>query len=284
VKIDSSLAWYIEKLKEIAPPQQGEEALLIHHAKEGNIYAKERLITMFLKVALRIALWHHEKFKFPLAETIQDANIGLILALEKFPIEKNIRFSTYAPWWIRQYIVRQTQGFSNIFYSLPVHTKEKLIVILKIRSKYDYECSECESFYNCFRLHREIMDQINCDMESAVNYLNLLQTPINIEELVTENYNLSYVYNESNENILENVYKNELTKQLNTAFSKLKEKECFVLNERFGLIDGEPKTLETVGTMLGVTRERVRQIESRALKRLKKLSDLKLWFKDNYYN
>jgi RNA polymerase primary sigma factor len=121
-------------------------------------------------------------------------------------------------------------------------------------------------------------------MESAVNYLNLLQTPINIEELVTENYNLSYVYNESNENILENVYKNELTKQLNTAFSKLKEKECFVLNERFGLIDGEPKTLETVGTMLGVTRERVRQIESRALKRLKKLSDLKLWFKDNYYN
>lgn len=268
LKIDNSLIWYIEKVKSIKPPQIGEEALLIYHAKEGNEYARERLITMFLKVALRIALWHHEKFKFPLDETIQDANIGLLLALDKFPIERNIRFSTYAPWWIRQYIMRKTQGLSKIFYDIPAHMKDKLISVIKVRDRHD--CSNCISMSFCPVLLQDIINQMNCNAQMAVAYLNLLQEPFSVEELVDNDDVRLFDYSEGADELFEVTYLEVLSQHIEKKLAQLKERNRKVLEERFGLIDGNPKTLEEVGITVGVTRERIRQIEAKTLEKLRK--------------
>lgn len=266
IKIDGSLTWYVEKLKTIEPPQLGEEFLLIHHAKEGNEFAKARLIAMFLKVALRIALWHCEKYKLPLDETIQDANLGLILAVEKFPIERNIRFSTYAPWWIRHYIMRQTQGVSKLFHDIPAHMKEKLVTVIKVKNKHN--CLACDGVTLCQHLTREIMVQMNCNIETAGEYLNLLRDPHSIQELQSQNETLLSDNGEAAEEILKKTEKNELRKKVHNVLGMLKEKDRIVIEERFGIFNENPKTLEEVGQKFGVTRERIRQIESKTLKKL----------------
>lgn len=275
--IDESLAGYIEKIKMIEPPQQGEEALLIYHAKEGNQFARDRIVTMFLKVALRIAIWHHEKFGYPLDETIQDANIGLLLAVDRFPIEKNFRYSTYAPWWVRQYITRKTQGVSKTFYDIPAHLKDKLINVLKIQRKHD--CPKCSSLGSCVNLMKEICDQMSIDQGMASYYLDLIRDPFSIEELVEEEE--SQLLNdmvEASDYISETIHLLGLKEELMGVLSLLKERERTVLELRYGLIDGEQKTLEEVGMLLGVTRERIRQIEVKAFVRIRKYSErLKLF-------
>jgi RNA polymerase sigma factor (sigma-70 family) len=179
--IDKTLFWYVEKLKLIEPPQKGEEALLVQHVKEGNQFANDRLISMFLKVALRIALWHHDKFGYPLDETIQDANVGLILALKKIPQEMNVRFSTYAHWWILQYITRQTQGLSGVFYNLPAHIKEKLKLVIKIKRNHD--CPQCIKLGHCSNLVKDICRQLSVDSETALYYLDLIQDRFSLEQV-----------------------------------------------------------------------------------------------------
>ncbi|MED1872044.1 sigma-70 family RNA polymerase sigma factor [Brevibacillus borstelensis] len=266
VAIDQTLSWYVEQLKLIEPPQQGEEALLVHHAKEGNQFAKDRLISMFLKVALRIALWHHEKFGYPLDETIQDANVGLMLALEKVPLDKNVRFSTYAPWWIRQYITRKTQGVSRVFYNLPAHIKEKLILVIGIKRKHD--CPQCTSLRDCSNLIEDICSQLSVDCETSLYYLDLIRVPLSLER-VEEDDELLNDKGEAAYDIIEKIRLSALKKDVSEVMSVLKENERTVLELRYGLHDGEQKTLEEVGVLFGVTRERIRQIESRAFGKIR---------------
>lgn len=269
--IDKSLAGYIEKIKMIEPPQQGEETLLIHHAKEGNQFARDRIVTMFLKVALRIALWHHEKFGYPLDETIQDANIGLLLAVDKIPLDKNIRYSTYAPWWVRQYITRRTQGVSRTFYDIPAHLKDKLILVLKIQRNHD--CPKCNCLRNCVNLMKEICEQLSIDQSMASYYLDLIRDPFSIEELIEEESQLLNDMGKASEDIFETLRLSGLKEQLAEVLSLLKERERTVVELRYGLIDGEQRTLEEVGTLLGVTRERIRQIEAKTFGRIRKYSE-----------
>lgn len=276
--IDKSLAGYIEKIKLIEPPQQGEEALLIHHAKEGNQFARDRIVTMFLKMALRIALWHHEKFGYPLDETIQDANIGLLLAVEKFPIDKNFRYSTYAPWWVRQYITRKTQGLSKTFYDIPVHLKEKLILVLKIQRIHN--CPQCICHEYCVNLLGVICDQLSIDQGMASYYLDLISDPFSVEDLIEieEENQLLNDKGKASEDIFETLHLSGLKEQLTEILSLLKERERTVLELRYGLIDGEQRTLEEVGILFGVTRERIRQIEAKAFVRIRRYSErLKLF-------
>jgi RNA polymerase primary sigma factor len=268
--IDKSLAGYIEKIKMIEPPQHGEESLLIHHAKEGNQFARDRIVTMFLKVALRIAIWHHEKFGYPLDETIQDANTGLLLAVEKFPLEKNYRYSTYAPWWVRQFITRKTQGVSKTFYGIPAHLKDKLINVIKVQRKHD--CPRCSGFGSCANLMKEICDQMSIDQGLASYYLDLIRDPFSIEELVEEESQLLNDMGKVSDYISETIRLSVLKEELMGVLSLLKERERTVVELRYGLIDGEQRTLEEVGLLLGVTRERIRQIEAKAFGKIRNYS------------
>lgn len=268
IKIDQSLMGYIEKLKLITPPQLGEEANLLLHSKEGNAYAHDRIITMYLKVALRIALWHHKKYGYPLDETIQDANIGLLRALEKIELSTGKRFSTYSPWWVRQYIGRQTQGVSRTFFQMPVHIKDKLVVVIDIKRKHD--CVNCEEYEYCTFLVKEVCSKLVINEDKAHYYLNLLENPISIEETI-ENENED-LFNDNCiciHNIFDKLHYELLKNNVSKILLTLKDREREVLELRLGLIDGQQRTLEEVGKIIGVTRERIRQIESKALNRLR---------------
>jgi RNA polymerase primary sigma factor len=268
IKIDQSLMGYIEKLSVITPPRLGEEANLVLHSREGNTYAHDRIITMYLKVALRLAISHYNKYGYSLDETIQDANIGLLLALERIDLSSGKRYSSYAPWWIRQYIGRQTQGVSRTFYQFPVHIKDKLILVIAIKRKHD--CVNCEEYGYCTYLVKEVCSKLEINEDKAHYYLKLLENPISIEETIENEKedlfsdNCIYV-----NNILDNLHYELLKNNVSKILLTLKDREREVLELRFGLIDGQQRTLEEVGTVYGVTRERIRQIESKALNRLR---------------
>ncbi|WP_059170467.1 sigma-70 family RNA polymerase sigma factor [Bacillus sp. FJAT-27445] len=266
LEIDNSLCEYINFLRDIAPPQHREESLLLHQAIGGNSYARERLITMHLRVALRIALWYHEKYGFNLDETIQEANLGLIVALEKIPENTNSRFSTYAPWWIRQNIDRNTQGLSAVYYRIPAHLQETLYKIVKYKRR--HKCAESQKFGNCTNILNKISEQLSLPQETVRKYLNILQDPYSIEDLI-ENDTISD-HNELMDNIERNLELQLLNKNLSELFTLLKDRERKVIELRFGFYDDRPRTLEEVGNLMGVTRERIRQIEYKALKKLEK--------------
>lgn len=268
IKIDKSLVGYIEKLKLITPPRLGEEANLVLHSKEGNAYAHDRIITMYLKVALRLAIWHHNKYGYPLDETIQDANIGLLLALEKIDLSSGKRFSTYAPWWMRQYIGRQTQGVSRTFFQVPVHIKDKLVLVIAIKRKHD--CVKCEEYRYCTFLVKEICSKLLISEDKAYYYLNTIEDPISIEDTI-ENDNED-LFNDNCicvDSIIDKLHYEFLKNNVSEILLTLKVREREVLELRFGLLDGKQRTLEEVGTIFGLTRERIRQIESKALNRLR---------------
>ena len=136
VLLEPNLLDYINQIVNIRPPQKNEEFILIPKAKKGNIYAKERLIYMFLKVVVREALYFHKVKNFPLSDAIQEGTIGLIIAIDKYEIKPGHRFSTYAPLWIRQNMGRAYCNNGRTI-RLPVHTLELLEEIKKIQSKYE---------------------------------------------------------------------------------------------------------------------------------------------------
>lgn len=266
VAIEPSLTEYVRELRLIPPPRRGEEFSLLFHAKDGNVYARDRIITMYLKVALRIALWYWEKYGLPLDETIQDANIGLILALEKIPISSDKRFSTYAPWWIRQYIGRATQGISKKY--IPVHIKDKLYNVLELKRQ--HECDNCYRNKYCPTLVNEICDKLKIDQDVIRDYLDILEEPLSIDDILEQNRDED-VFNDNGEtmdHMLETEASGTLQKEFNTILSSLREREAEVLKLRYGLVDGKERTLEEVGQIFNLTRERIRQIEAKAIKRL----------------
>lgn len=119
VSIDDSLSLFIKGVSRILPPQHREWSNLMPHAKNGNEFARQRILEMYLRTVIRISLWHHKKYDLPLADTIQEGFVGLITALEKYDLIRQENFATYAPWWVRQVIFREMiPGNSlNIFSS-----------------------------------------------------------------------------------------------------------------------------------------------------------------------
>ncbi len=267
ISLDPSLTNYIDEVKVLPPPRRKEEATLIYHAKDNNAYAKERIITMYLKVALRIALWYFEKYSLPLDETIQDANTGLVIALEKIPQE--IKFSTYAPWWIRQNIDRSTQGISNKYY-LPAHIKNKMYEVIDLKNQ--HSCEECYRIRFCPLLINDICQQFCVGEDTAEKYLDILEEPLSIEEILDNELD-SFVFSDNGElmdMLVGEEKRRNLKQNIETVLATLTDRECEVVKWRYGLMeDGKFRTLGEVGQIFNLTRERIRQIEARVFRKLR---------------
>lgn len=266
--IDESLDIYINNLRHIAPPRVGEEHELIYKAREGNEYARNRLLDMHLKVVVRIALHYFEKYTFPLADTIQNGNIGLIIALNKMPLTPEYRYSSYAPWWIRQTIMRYNNSFCNKHY-VPTYLKEKLYQTFDLINIHN--CEECykTSNYCCNNLIQEIAEKISGTKEIAIYYLYLLEEAMSLNEILEDNNDTLL----SDNNVFMDILIEKLTYEeckiaIENILNKLKPKEKDIIKERFGLGENKSKTLEEIGSTMGITRERVRQIEKKAILRL----------------
>lgn len=264
--LDPSLDSYIKYVQQIPPPALREAGNLIYQAKDGNNYAKTRIILMYLKVVVRIALWASKKYKIPVADTIQNGNIGLVIAVNKFEPTSDNKFSTYAPWWVRQNISREATTVNPLIY-FPVHIKEKLFELYNI--VFEHNCEKCYEDNICGNLVARVMKKLEVDYSTAHRYLEYIYPCAYIDDFLDGNEEEVFSdFGLMEDEMLEKITKNKGKDTIAELISHLKPREQKVLLERFGFINGEPKTLEQVGQVMGVTRERIRQIEAKAIKRL----------------
>ncbi|SFO36286.1 RNA polymerase primary sigma factor [Eubacterium pyruvativorans] len=284
IKKDHTLQPFIKYVRKIKPPQAREMDQLKYQVKEGNQYARKRVFEMHLRFAVRIALQTAEQFRCEMADTLQEACIGLLYAVDKYDPDSGDPFGSYASLWILQNVRRTLPTRRPVVY-YPVHVKEGYISvcpILKRRGyigRWDWNTTDLED------IRQIIKQKLDCDDSHADDVINQfipLESFDEQYEMLLKNID-DYEKHElhwsvhlercfySNDTLVE-ISDEALKKDVNDALRDLKERERSVIRARYGLDDGEAKTLEAIGEKLGITRERVRQIEAKALEKLRKPS------------
>ena len=239
-----------------------EERELARRKDEGDEEAKSRLIECNLRLVMSITR-HYTRAGVPLLDLIQEGNLGLIRAVEKFDYTLGYKLSTYATWWIRQAISRALAEQGRTI-RLPVHVADQVRRVTRARRTLGQKLNRDPSV-------DEIAHEAGFTPAKVEQLLELVQdhvsldTPIGDGESVMsdliEDLNASAPDVETSEKFR--------SSELAKAMLRLNPRQQRVLTERFGLEDGKPKTLEEVGVLLGITRERVRQLETRALRELR---------------
>ena len=248
----------IDNIRRIKPPQRGEVGRLKYQVKEGNAHARERMTSMYLRLAVRIAVSRAKTYDLDLVETVGDAFVGLLIAVDKYDPDYSGPFVSFASLWIYQNISREQSTRNSAIY-FPVHRKEwfyTMYPLLKARG-----CTECERIFQCEKVVDMICEKIPCKPEQASDVLFASVPCLPMDAAVDrEGYSQSLIcYEDDIVDKLEQGFKSERVHQL---LDKLTERQREVLIERYGLRDGTEKTLEQIGKKYNLTRERVRQIEA----------------------
>lgn len=282
IELDNSLEPFITEIRNIMPPQWREFTQLKYQAFEGNQHARERMIGMHLRIAVKIALQRVENYDMDIQDAIGEACIGLVIAVDKYNPDMNGPFGSYASMWILQNLTRHQPTKRPLMY-YPVHKKEPYFSAYPILKKYGY-IGETNLFTD--ESVRELLQKkLSLTNEQTDDVLNATIPFMSIEEWYSmllekndffEKYNVDWDegYILPDELIVESdlddiVTKKMLKQQLAEVLEALSEREKKVLMLRYGLFDGREKTLEEVGMAFNVTRERIRQIEVKALRALR---------------
>lgn len=279
LELDSKLKLYIKFIKKVPPPATKELENLIYQAKDGNKYAISRIVYMYSKIVIKIALSFSEKLQLPIADTIQNGTIGLIYAIDKYSPNSEGGFTTYAPWWIRRYIQREATTINPLIY-YPLHMREKIFSIYDIAL--EHKCDKCLEKKYCPCLLLQIQEKLECSSEEAVWFLNQLQRFYSIESLVENNEEIFGDNNLFEDSMIEDLDNTILNDRISCMLLQLKNREREVIEKRFGYKKYSRMTLDEIGKQINVTRERVRQIEKKAMTKLKNPRCSK-FIKDFYY-
>jgi RNA polymerase primary sigma factor len=239
-----------------------EERELARRKDEGDEVAKRQLIESNLRLVMAITR-NYTKANVPLLDLIQEGNLGLIRAVEKFDYKLGYKLSTYATWWIRQAITRALADQGRTI-RLPVHVADQVRRLLRARRQLAQKLNREPSV-------AELAKEIQQSEERVRELLELMETPVSLETPVGDGESL---YGDLIEDVHslaphEQTAEHARGKELAGALDQLNPRMRRVLSLRFGLDGESPQTLEEVGTQLGITRERVRQLETRALRELR---------------
>lgn len=257
----NSIQSYMISIGKVPLLNHKDEIELAKKIKDGDFDAKNKLVTSNLRLVVNIAK-RYMGLGLPLLDLIQEGNTGLIRAAEKFDYSKGYRFSTYATWWIRQSVTRAIAEKSRNI-RIPIHTNESLQKIKKAKR---------ELFNKLGRVpnEEEISSYTNLSVDKIIQLDKVIKNTISLDASINEEDDrnqASFIEDESSNNN-NNLYK-FLLSDLNDLISKLSPRERYIVTLRYGLNGNESKSLSEIGDLIGVTRERVRQIEERALKKLK---------------
>ncbi len=239
----------------------------LHVAREGEA-ARQHLIEANLRLVVSIAKRYNSR-SLSFLDLIQEGNRGLIRAVERFDYKRRFKFSTYATWWIHQAISRAIADQARTI-RLPVHMVETINKLSRVAGKLRQELGREPSY-------EEIAEAMGpgWDAKRVEETLKIAQEPVSLEIPVgeeEESFYGDFIPDENLPSPVEAAIQNLLSEELEKALSKLPEREAVVLKLRKGLIDGREHTLEEVGAYFGVTRERIRQLENKALRKLKYLN------------
>lgn len=261
----NDLGAYLRKVNSIKSLDVAEEKALALRAKDGDLDAKKELIQANLKLVMTIARKAIHVSKLPLVDLIQEGNLGLMIAVEKFNPELGYRFSTYATWWIKQAMFKAISEQSYCM-KIPVYIQETLSKFSKVKA-------EMERAYNCQVTNQDVAKKMDIEPEKIDTYLGAYNTTVSIEGSFDANngseLSVADIVADEHTSVEECIEYEELKKEIANVVSTLKDREQTVIKMRFGLENFAKTTLEDIGKMFGVTKECIRQTEMRALNKLR---------------
>jgi len=260
---DDPVRMYLKEIGKIALLTPEEEVELAIRMSEGDEEAKRRMAEANLRLVVSIAKRYVGRGMLFL-DLIQEGNLGLIKAVDKFDYTKGYKFSTYATWWIRQAITRAIADQARTI-RIPVHMVETINKVIRVSRQLLQELGHDPS-------PEEIAEEMGMPVEKVRDILKIAQEPVSLETPIGEEEDShlgDFIPDEDASEPSEAASYTLLKEQLITVLSTLTPREEKVLRLRFGLDDGRTRTLEEVGKEFNVTRERIRQIEAKALRKLR---------------
>lgn len=263
IKINDPVRMYLKEIGRVNLLTADEEVALALRIEKGDETAKQELAEANLRLVVSIAKRYVGR-GMQFLDLIQEGNMGLMKAVEKFDYRKGFKFSTYATWWIRQAITRAIADQARTI-RIPVHMVETINKLIRIQRQLLQDLGREP-------LPEEIGAEMDMDTQKVRDILKISQEPVSLETPIGEEDDShlgDFIEDHDTTSPADHAAYEMMKKQLENVLDTLTDREENVLRLRFGLDDGRTRTLEEVGRVFGVTRERIRQIEAKALRKLR---------------